>query len=388
MAPFPEPGTISFDAGPSRTTALVLAGGIALGAYEAGAYAALQEAGGPLPDWLVGTSIGAVIAAILAGNPPERRVEQLRRFWDAIASDPMPATSFWFGPPPATGAWRRATNRASALQSLSFGRPGLFRPAVAGSPLSDVPALYDLQPLREHLSKLVDFDRLNGPEAPRLSIAATDLLTGGRIVFDTRHGARIGPEHLVGSCALVPFFVPIEVDGHLLGDGGLTGNTPLDLVLDEPGTGDLVCFAVDLFNCEGNRPRSLSATAERAMAISFGHQTHTILQAREREHHLRALIRRLGKQLPSELHDDAEIAPLLAEADRGTRAATVLLLTYRALAEDVAFAAAFDFSAKTISERWQTGSRNMRKALQVLAASLDGQTEDIRADLVVHRIPD
>src|SRR3712207_1596738 len=113
--------------GPPTRRALVLSGGVALGAFEAGAYAALEEAGAPLPDWFVGASIGAVNAAIIAGNPPGRRVERLRRFWGSVARDPTPATSFLLGPPPAEGAWRKAYNEASALQSVLLGRPGLFR---------------------------------------------------------------------------------------------------------------------------------------------------------------------------------------------------------------------------------------------------------------------
>src|SRR3712207_2504213 len=159
--------------GPPTRRALVLSGGVALGAFEAGAYAALEEAGAPLPNWFVGASIGAVNAAILAGNPPGRRVERLRRFWQSVARDPTPATSFLLGPPPAEGVWRKAYNEASALQAMLLGRPGLFRPRLAvGEGTGAAPALYDLGPLRERLPELLDFDRLNNGET-RLSVAAT-----------------------------------------------------------------------------------------------------------------------------------------------------------------------------------------------------------------------
>ena len=240
----------------------MLSGGVALGAFEAGAYAALEEVGEALPDWFVGSSIGAVNAAIIAGNPLGCRVERLRRFWELVARDPTPATSFLLGPPPADGAWRKAYNEASALQSLLLGRPGLFRPRLAGGGgVGSAPAFYDLSPMRERLPELLDFDRLNNGET-RLSVVATDVVSGERIVFDTARGdARIGPEHLAASCALLPLFAPVEIGGRLLGDGGHAANTPLDLVLDEPRAADLQCFVVELFAPEGSRPQTLAASA-------------------------------------------------------------------------------------------------------------------------------
>jgi len=109
------------------------------------------------------------------------------------------------------------------------------------------PALYDLAPLRQRLSECLDFDRLNHPSAPRLSVAATDVVSGERMVFDTRRGDKLGPEHLLGSCALLLVFAPVEVDGRLLGDGGLSSNAPLDLLLEDPASGEMLCIMVELF---------------------------------------------------------------------------------------------------------------------------------------------
>jgi len=223
-----------------------------------------------------------VNAAIIAGNPPERRVERLRRFWDSVAADPMPATSFLLGPPPAAGVRRRAYNQLGALQTLLFGRPGLFRPRLMPGPKAgEAPALYDLEPLCGRLREFVDFGRLNGGEI-RLSVVATDVVSGERVVFDTAHGARIGPEHVVASCALLPLCAPVEVEGRMLGDGGLAANTPLDLVLDEPGVGDVLCFVVELFALRGMRPDTLAASLARATDLAFGGQTRRILEGRER----------------------------------------------------------------------------------------------------------
>jgi NTE family protein len=372
--------------GPPTRRALVLSGGIALGAFDAGAYAALEEAGAPLPDWFVGSSIGAVNAAIIAGNPPGRRVERLRRFWESVARDPTPATSFLLGPPPAEGAWRKAYNEASALQSMLFGRPGLFRPRLAvAEGMGAAPSLYDLEPMRERLPDLLDFDRLNNGET-RLGVTATDVVSGERVVFDTARGARIGPEHLVASCALLPLFAPVEIEGRLLGDGGLAANAPLDVVLDEPGGGDLLCFVVELFALRGRRPETLAASVGRATDLAFGGQTRRILEGREREHRLRALVGRLAERLPPELRDEPEIASALAEAERGgPRSATVLCVGYRAAPDQARPGAAFDFSPATLADRWEAGARGMREALRRFGDP-SGAARPAARGLVVHEV--
>jgi NTE family protein len=372
--------------GPPERRALVLSGGIALGAFEAGAYAALAEAGAPLPDRLACASIGAVNAAIIAGNPPGRRVEQLRRFWESVARDPTPATSFWLGPPPATGAWRKAYNLASALQAVLLGQPGLFRPRLAvGERIGAVPSLYDLAPMRDRLPELLDFDRLNNGEV-RLSVAATDVVSGERVVFDTARGARIGPEHIAASSALLPLFAPVEIEGRLLGDGGLASNTPVDLVLDEPDDGDLLCFVVELFALRGSPPRTLAASMSRATDLAFGGQTRRILEGREREHRLRALVRRLAGRLPPELRDDPEVAPILSEAEAGARNATVLCVGYRAAPDEARPGEAFDFSPATLADRWEAGARGMREALRRLEALASGMPGEAAGGLVVHEV--
>jgi NTE family protein len=275
------------------------------------------------PDWLAGSSIGAVTAAVIAGNPPERRVERLGRFWDAAATDPMPPlASLWLGRSGLQTPWRRAEGWASALQARLLGRPGLFRPRLLPEAVGGAPGLYDLAPLRERLEEVIDFGLLNGGDAaPRVSVVATDLVSGERVVFDTRAGGtRVGPEHLLASCALPPDFTPVEIDGRLLGDGGLSANAPLDLVLDEPAASQkaLVCVVLDLFARKGDRPRSLADAAARAVDLMFSNQAALILEGREREHRLRGVIGHLAARLPSELRQDPEIAAMLTET-RGAR---------------------------------------------------------------------
>jgi NTE family protein len=226
--------------------------------------------------------------------------------------------------------------------------------------LGAAPALHDLEPLRERLPEVIDFDRLNGGET-RLSVAATDVVSGERVVFDTaRGGARIGPEHLAASSALLPLFAPVEVEGRLLGDGGLAANTPVDLVLDEPDAGDLLCFVVELFALQGSPPRTLAASVSRATDLAFGGQTRRILEGREREHRLRALVGRLAERLPPELRDDPEVASILAEAEaaRGARPCCASATAPRP--DEAAPGGAFDFLARHLGR--PLGGRRPRHA--------------------------
>lgn len=371
-------------AAPGRDVSLVLAGGIALGAYEAGAFAGLLGQAGLRPSWLAGSSIGAVNAAIVAGSPPDRQIERLRQFWDAMASDPLPFTSFWLGHP-AAGLWRQALNERSVMDTLLLGRPGLFRPRLALGfqiGVQDVPALFDLAPLRDRLGQLVDFDLLNSG-ATRLSLCCTDVVSGDRVVFDTGRGDRIGVEHVLASCGLLPLFAPVEVGGRLLADGGLAANTPLDLVLDDlvsDGGADreMLCFVVELFARQGSRPHTLAASASRAGDLAFGNQTRRILEGRQREHRLRGLIGRLATHLPPKVRQDAEVAAILAEGR--TDRTTVVTISYRAVLDEAGLFKVFDFSRATLNDRWNAGEAAMRDA--ATAAGLAPSNPSTMLDVV------
>jgi NTE family protein len=352
------------EAAPRRV--LVLSGGIALGAFEAGAFAAIEDADDDLPEWITAASIGAVNAAIIAGNQPGERAAALRRFWSSAASDPTPAVTALLGPPPVSGAWRRAYNDAAALQSLTFGRPGVFRPRMMpGFMIGRAPALFDLAPLTARLREVVDFDRLNAGN-PRLSIVATDVVSGERVVFDTARGTRIGPEHVAASGALLPLFAPVEVDGRLLGDGGLASNAPLDLVLDEPGRGELHCIVLELFTRSGPRPGFLSASLERATDVIFSNQTLRLLEGRAREYQLLALLDRVAGRLPPDLREDAEVAAMLGQVRELRQQTTVVNLRYRPGADEAGPGKLFDFSGATLAERWTAGENGMLEVIQRL----------------------
>ena len=214
-----------FGPGNGRAISLVLAGGVALGMYEAGAYAALHEHADLRPEWLAGSSIGAVTAALIAGNSPERRVS-------GYGSSGRRRTRFRCcprgRPSSPAGSFRQGQNAASALQTLVFGRSGLFRPRLKPGfqmGAQDVPSLFDVGPMAERLTDLVDFDLLNSGKV-RVALSCTDVITGERVVFDTAHGVQIGPQHVLASCALLPLFAPVEVEGRLLADGCLGANHP------------------------------------------------------------------------------------------------------------------------------------------------------------------
>lgn len=279
-----------------------------------------------------------------------------------LASDPTPLASFWFGPP-QEGLWRQAYSQASAFETLLAGRPGLFRPRLYPGPrtgVSDVPSLYDLQPLRDTLTSVVDFELVNSG-AVRVTLCATDVVTGERVVFDTGHGCTITPQHILASCALLPIFAPIEVDGRLLADGGLAANAPLDLVLREPAALGLRCFVVDLFAAKGQRPHTLAASASRAGDLAFGNQSRRLLEGQAREDRLRGLISQLGALLPDGLRADPAIAAILAEG-RGD-AADIVYISYRAGLDEAGLGKVFDFSPVTIADRWQAGKDQMHAAL-------------------------
>lgn len=369
-------------------TVLLMSGGVALGAFEAGVCEVLDEQGPP--GWVLGVSSGAVNAAIVAGNPPGRRAEALRRFWMSAADEPMPWTSFLLGPPPAEGAWRRVYNEMAAIRALTLGRPGVFSPRLLQSGTGAAPALYDLEPMGRRLPECVDFDLLNGPAAPRLTLVATDVESGERVVFDTARGARIGPGHVLASCALLPVFAPVEVEGRLLGDGGLASNLPVDLLLageeaQEEGQ-ERLAVLVDLFAERGSRPRSLGASIARAGDLAFGNQTLRMIEAAAREYGLRDLLRRLADGLPAESRKDAALAPLLAEAERegGKGALTLLRLGYRASLDEAGPGKLFDFSRATLQDRWRAGAAAARAGLEGVGAA--GAGRSLAPGLTLHEV--
>lgn len=338
---------------------LVLQGGGALGAYQAGVYEAMA-AGGHDPTWVAGISIGAVNAALIAGNPPEKRVAALRAFWDRASSRvPFPS-------PFAEGWGRRLFNEAAAGLVALSGIPGFFTPrltppwaAIPGSP--EAISIYDTAPLRQTLLELVDFDLLNnGPI--RFSVGAVNVLTGNFAYFDNRDRL-IEPEHIMASGALPPGFPPVMIDGDPYWDGGIVSNTPLQYVLDEregeTGTDPLLVFQVDLFSARGLMPRSLAEAAQREKDIRFSSRTRMNTDVQKRIEALEAAAARLAAKLPAALANDPDLALLTARGGEG--GVTIVHLINRS--EDYETQCKdYEFSRMTVNGHWDQGRRDVERS--------------------------
>jgi NTE family protein len=342
---------ISTPDGCGRT--LVLGGGNALGAYHLGVCEALLDA--LAPDRIIGTSIGGITGAILAGNPPERRLDRLRAFWRQ-ATRP--------GPPPDWN-WDEGRARESVyagLAALLGGRPGLFHGGLSAFWPQLVPGLparglNDHSPLARTLSEHLDFDLLHLGE-PELHFPTIEMDTGREVWFDSRTD-RIGPEHLLACTALPPLFPAVEIDGRLLCDAGLANNTPVDRAFALAGDRPLLCVAVDLFSLEHGRPSGLNGTVARAQDLVFAGQTRRTVEAIGRE---RVLARRLDPETPPAVL--ARIAFRAPDHQRGLKA--------------------LDFSRASIDERIAQGRRDAEALLARLA---DLAWDEPFADIAARKPP-
>lgn len=345
---------------------LVLQGGGALGAYQAGVFEAL-DAQRQAPDWVAGISIGAINAALIAGNPPERRIERLQAFWERVTSaGPLPdlAPGLPIAHPDAAGALHEGLNDASALQALWFGVPGFFAPrwppalfALPGTPAAV--SVYDTAPLRDTLEALVDFDRINaGPV--RLSVGAVNVRTGNFAYFDSAR-QRIDVRHILASGALPPGFAPVEIDGEHYWDGGLVSNTPLQYVLDQPDERHRTVFQVDLFPARGDLPTTLQEVGAREKDIRFSSRTRMNTDIELRLEALSRAANRLLAKLPPALRDDPD-ARLLADLRPAGGSVDVVHLIYRTRPcegdnKDYAF------SRRSMREHWCAGRDDATRTL-------------------------
>ncbi len=333
---------------PAEKKVLVLQGGGALGAYQAGAYEALV-AGGHQPDWLAGISIGAVNAAIIAGNPPEMRVANLRAFWEGI-------TSWLAAEPWLPGRWaRQLFSEAGAAAVLASGVPGFFTPRMpppAFMPDGSAGAVsyYDTAPLAGTLGELVDFDYLN-EAGPRLSVGAVDIETGNFAYFDSA-GIRIGPEHIMASGALPPGFPPVAIGGRHFWDGGLVSNTPLQYVLENDGETALCVFQVDLFSAEGDLPDNISAVAQREKDIRYSSRTRLTTDRFRQLHDIAAAAERLSAKLPDGLADDPD-ARFLRSVGAGCPVTLVHLIHRKELFENET--KDYEFTRLSMNAHWSAG---------------------------------
>lgn len=342
---------------------LVLQGGGALGAYQAGVYEALAERG-VAPDWVAGVSIGAINAALIAGNPPERRVERLRAFWDLVSGSlPLPALPAQYG-----DEARSLFNNASATLAASFGVPGFFMPRIPPAPLqpAGTPAAlswYDTAPLRSTLERLIDFDRINDARCRgkvRLSVGSVEIESGNSVYFDSADPTcthPIGPEHVMASGALPPGFAPVEVDGKCYWDGGVVSNTPLQYVIDQPMVQDMLVFQVDLFSARGSMPRNLDEVTERAKDIQYASRTRLNTRMAAMQQSLAEAAQRLADKLPAALRDDHDLQALLNAGS--CNAVTVMHLIHRSKSH-AGQSKDYEFSRQTMVEHWAAGHADVQ----------------------------
>lgn len=350
--------------------ALVLQGGGALGSYQAGVIEELGDAEIEI-DWVAGISIGAVNAAIVAGNPPERRVERLRQFWKTVSSA-LPSMQI-----PLEDHAREWAHEVSAASVIWSGVPGFFSPrpfpaafAVPGTP--EALSFYDTTPLRATLDELVDWELLNhGPV--RLSVGAVDIESGNFRYFDTTED-RIDARHIMASGALPPGLPPVEIDGRLYWDGGLVSNTPLTHVLDKQYQ-PMIIFQVDLFAAAAERPRTITDVLAREKEIRFSSRTRAVSDERMRLRCERQAIRKVLAKLPPELKDDPDVREL--EVMAAEQPVSLVHLIYRANAWEGG-ARDFEFSELSMREHWHAGreavAETMANAQLVASNILDGKT--------------
>lgn len=339
---------------------IVFQGGGALGAYQAGAYEALHEAG-IRPEWIAGISIGAINSAIVAGSPENKRVENLRRFWELVTSGPR---TIPIGEEPLL---RRFFNEFSASLAATVGVNGFYKPQMPNlvtlmsgrAPI----AFYDTSPLIETLESLIDFDLINhGPT--RLSVGAVEIESANFRYFDSaqlKNRGGINALHIAASGALPPGFPPIEIEGRHYWDGGLVSNTPLQWIMDRRDHREDICvFQVDLFSASGHMPRDMLEAAAREKEIRFSSRTRLNTQIAREQEKMRKALKRVLEKVPAELANDPDVQYLLGEQDGG--GTTVVHLIYQRRGYETS-TMDFEFSRITMEDHWRAGYDDVKETL-------------------------
>ena len=325
-------------------TVLVFQGGGALGAYQVGVYQALQEAGIE-PDWVIGTSIGAINAALIAGNAPGDRLDKLREFWRRIEHG-----QFFDGP---------MANMFAPLRTMSAvmsGIPSFFKPnplAFMGQKIPLGPehaGYYSVDPLRENLADLVDFDLVNNGTT-RLTVGAANVQTSEMHYFDSRD-ITLDLRHVMASGALPPAFPAVRIDGELYWDGGIVSNTPVEAVFDDNPRNNAIVFAVHLWNPHGAEPQSIWEVTNRQKDIQYSSRAHSHIKRQRQLHTLRNIVQRLAALVPPDALSKEDLATMRSYGC-STKMHVVRLLAPQLNNED--HTKDVDFSPGGIRERWEAG---------------------------------
>jgi len=386
---------------PFERVLLVMQGGGALGAYQAGVFAGLAETNVHL-DWVCGVSIGAINAALIVGNPPEKRVARLREFWEAVTEPPimLPALPWFAKLPWASGdptrlwvdrmsaaaakpygtpifslpslsdlPWgsgdsgRVWTIKMSAAATMLYGTPNFYSPrpnppVSSAAERPDAVSFYDTSPLKVTLEKLVDFDLINSRQV-RLSVGATNARTGASVYFDNSE-QKITPAHIMASGALPPGFPPVEIDGEYYWDGGVVSNSPLQFVADSTPRYSSLVIQVDLWDANGEMPLDTTTANLRATEVHSASRLNVSLEQFRNMQQLRRDLGKLLEEVPKERRSDPQIQRL-SEAAR-VQLVMLVRLKYQAKKYETANKM-FDFSRRSMEERWAAGYDDAQVAI-------------------------
>jgi NTE family protein len=347
---------------PFECIALLLQGGGALGAYQAGVYEALAEAN-LHPDWIAGISIGAINGAVIAGNAPELRVDKLRAFWERVTASPACDWGDCLFPA-KSDAVRLWLSQVSAYFALAVGAPGFFTPRFSPPWLhqagtASATSFYDTSRLKQTLEELVDFDRINAQRL-RFSVGAVNVRTGNFTYFDTATHP-IGPEHIMASAALPPGFPAVEIEGEHYWDGGLVSNTPLQWIADSGRHFDTLAFQVDLWNARGELPLSIAEVATRQKEIQYSSRTRAGTDSFKHIQRLRGALADLFDKLPEALRNGPEAQLLRPLGDH--KVYNIVHLIYRAKSYE-GQSKDYDFSRASMEEHWSAGYRDAIRTLR------------------------
>ena len=347
---------------PFECIALLLQGGGALGAYQAGVYEALAEAD-LHPDWIAGISIGAINGALIAGNAPEARVDKLRAFWERVTAKPYGDWSERLFPA-KSDAVRQWLNQISANLALVGGASGFFTPRFPAPWLHppgtiEATSAYDTSSLKATLEQLIDFDRINASRM-RLSIGAVNVRTGNFVYFDTAIHT-IGPEHIMASAALPPGFPAVEIEGEHYWDGGLVSNTPLQWLVESRPHRDTLTFQVDLWSARGELPRTLAEVSTRQKEIQYSSRTRAGTDNFKYVQRLRRAMADLFEKLPEDLQNGSEAQLLRPVVDH--KVYNIVHLIYRARNYE-GHSKDYDFSCASMREHWRAGYHDAIRTLR------------------------
>jgi NTE family protein len=347
---------------PFERIALLLQGGGALGAYQAGVYEALAEARVE-PDWVAGISIGAINAALIAGNVPEKRIDRLREFWEAVSEPPL-GIPYLKSIEVSNEFTRRLVNQTRALSIMLFGAPNFFTPRFLpplfwSAEAADSVSYYDVAPLRSTLERLVDFDCINSKRM-RFSVGAVNVSSGNFVYFDngTHH---ISPAHIIASGSLPPGFPAAEIEGEYYWDGGLVSNTPLQWMLDNRPHKDTLAFQVDLWSADGELPSNLQEADVRQKEIVYSSRTRAATNQFKYAQMLRRAVRKVFEHLPNDIRTMAEVELLAREADEKVYNIVHLIYhskKYEGSSKD------YEFSRRTMEEHWNSGYDDAVRSLR------------------------